>query len=284
MSISVASLTGGGSQEQGTFDELMRSVNSQIETQYDSGRIQGADYAQAYVGMTQAALQVGSQFTLQAPLVTQQELLAQENIVNTKKQGLLLDEALVKAKVDSIIASMQLEVLTEQKAKIINETALVAQQTSLMGEQLAKVTEEIELVKAQVAHIGVQDSMLAQQEANALSENANIVANAGKIAAETTILIQKGFTEQAQRLDDVDGVTVAGIIGKQKVLYTNQANGFIRDSEQKAAKIHADFFTVIKSVTGINNDSIYGASGPQIKAVMDNMVTNIGVTPIPPAV
>ena len=79
-----------------------------------------------------------------------------------------------------------------------------------------------------------------------------------KIDAENAVLVQKRVTELAQTdvfFDDgtdtysnaATGVTVAGIIGKQKSLYGAQTDGFARDAEQKLAKIVADAYSVRQS-------------------------------------
>jgi hypothetical protein len=49
----------------GVFDVLMRSVESHLDKQYNSGRIKGAEYATVYLGALQAVLQQAISFTLQ---------------------------------------------------------------------------------------------------------------------------------------------------------------------------------------------------------------------------
>lgn len=77
----------------GYFEILMNSINKQIKSQYDSGRIRGEDYAQVYMAMMQAALAQSMQFTLSKD----------------------------KAETD-------VELLEAQKAKLAAETALVGTQ------------------------------------------------------------------------------------------------------------------------------------------------------------
>lgn len=60
--ISLADLTDGDPDGQGTFDKLMLSVDSHLKTQYESGRIQGSDYAKVYVGSIQTTLQQAVEF------------------------------------------------------------------------------------------------------------------------------------------------------------------------------------------------------------------------------
>jgi len=49
----------------GVFDVIIGAVNGNIQAQYDSGRIPQSDYAQAYLGGLQSALQTAVQFLLQ---------------------------------------------------------------------------------------------------------------------------------------------------------------------------------------------------------------------------
>jgi len=63
-----------------------------------------------------------------------------------------------------------------------------------------------------------------------------------KVLAETALLTQKRTTEQAQTVGA--GVDVDSVIGRQKELYTNQADGFKRDAEQRVAKQMIDTWNV----------------------------------------
>ena len=68
--------------------------------------------------------------------------------------------------------------------------------------------------------------------------------------AQKALIIEQTEVQRAQtmntRLDDV--TTVAGAIGKQKDLYTQQIASYIRDSELKAAKIFADAWITQKTL------------------------------------
>lgn len=94
------------------------------------------------------------------------------------------------------------------------EADLMEQQVLLAQAQIEKVQAEIELVQKQI----------------------------DRSDAEAALLAQKVITEQAQV--SPTGVDPDSIIGKQKLLYQRQADGFKRDAEQKAAKILADSWSV----------------------------------------
>ena len=51
----------------GIFDELMMAINGNIQTQFDSGRITGAEYADVYLGGLQIAISEAMKFLLNKP-------------------------------------------------------------------------------------------------------------------------------------------------------------------------------------------------------------------------
>ena len=90
-----------------------------------------------------------------------------------------------------------------------------------------------------------QAELLASQtltEAYTLSDL--LPAQIDKLAAEIALLGQKKSTEEAQIKDIVDDLAVVGVIGKQKLLYGKQTDGFDRDAEQKAAKMMIDTWAI----------------------------------------
>lgn len=124
-----------------------------------------------------------------------------------EKQIALADSALLKAAVDLDIAETQLLIAVEQKLNIEAErTVLVATECKLRAEY--DVLMETKL----------------------------------KTAQETLLLTWKVTTEKAQTSDV--GVSADSVIGKQKVLYQAQSDGFARDAEQKTAKVMVDSWNV----------------------------------------
>jgi hypothetical protein len=56
----------------GVFDVLMDSINLQVNSDYELGRLKGTDYATVRLGTMQAALQQAITFVLQKPLLEKQ--------------------------------------------------------------------------------------------------------------------------------------------------------------------------------------------------------------------
>ena len=98
----------------GVFDKLMMAVNGNVKAEFDSGRINGSDYAKVYLAGIQSAIQGAIQFLLQRDLNEAQAAVAQE-----QKTAIIGQEALVAA---------QTLAATEQKNLYIAQQALVARQ------------------------------------------------------------------------------------------------------------------------------------------------------------
>lgn len=84
------------------------------------------------------------------------------------------------------------------------------------------------------------------------------------LPAQVTLVTEQGEVQRAQTLNTrSDSVTVVGLTGKQKDLYTQQITSYQRDSEIKAAKIFSDAWITMKTLdeglaapTGFQNTSL----------------------------
>lgn len=282
----------------GVFDHLMSSVELRLTEQFQQVRITGPQYAEVYLGAMQTTMAQAMQFVLQeqvaskqAELLEQQILtevqttaraaeevtLAQKNILIAIQQELKLREEILHVTAQTALINAQKLQTDAQTAKIgkdedlvdkqilseVQKTLLITAQTAATNSEKVltdqKTLSEVKntlLIVAQTAKIGAETSILEQKE---LTE----VEQTSKTAAETALLVQKTDTEKAQILDTVNTVAVAGVIGKQKNLFTAQTDGFARDAEQKVLKILLDTWNVGKTAddlwptpTGIENLSL----------------------------
>jgi len=101
---------------------------------------------------------------------------------------------------------------------------------------------EVELLRQNVANAILQGKVLIAEECKLRAEYDLVMQNVLKATQETLLLAQKVATEKAQT--QAGGVDADSIVGKQKILYQAQADGFARDAEQKAAKILVDSWNV----------------------------------------
>lgn len=95
----------------------------------------------------------------------------------------------------------------------------------------AAVNED--LVRAQVDQIRAQVAQMKVQE--------------DQIRAQIELIGYQGNAEQAKYKDVVDGLTVAGSIGKQKDVYSAQIKGFKDSALQSVAKTMMDIWSVQRS-------------------------------------
>ena len=93
------------------------------------------------------------------------------------------------------------------------------------------------------AYIEVLNATLAQATQFVVSQ-AQVAANDELIDAQIGLLGYQGISEQAKYLDSVDGLTIAGTIGKQKEIYAAQAKGFKDSALQSVAKTMIDTWSV----------------------------------------
>jgi len=168
-------------------------------------------------------------------------------------------------------AAAQVDLL---RAQIISQGV----QDTLGLAQVALAEKELEL-KATQLDISLAELEIKQAElVNLPKQGVLLDAQAIKINSEISLLKQKKLTEEAQIKDTVAGVAVVGVIGKQKALYAQQTLGFLRDAEQKAAKIMADAFNIEKTVAADPSkvpSVLYGLDGPSVKSVIDILKTGV---------
>jgi len=257
--INVTDLTTKALNGTGAFDELMQAVSVNLIEEYSKNRIKGADYSTVYLGAMTAVMQQALSFILERQTSDKQaELLdSQKKLADKQIEGSELDNQLK----------------TKQLIKMDSEIYLLQQQELNLAKELEKITAEIALINQNTANAAIQASSLTKQQA--------------KIEAETALLSQKKFTEQAQILDTVNGIAVTGVVGKQKALYAKQTDGFDRDAEQKLVKIFADTWNVRRSTNDKEGVAGTGLEDPNIQTAVSKAIVGIDATftvvPPPPS-
>ena len=220
---------------EGVFDYLMRATKAHLDEEYQKNRIRGPEYSRVYLGALQSVMQYAVQFALEKQRADKQaELLAAQVITEGKQQ----------------------ELLTAQIAKTADEQALIQQQISNLAAEALNIPKQGALLDAQVAKTSSEQALVDQQTTNAVTQNTVLIAEECKLRAEYDVLLeqrlktveetgllgQKKATERAQTVGT--GVDTDSIIGRQKSLYQAQADGFLRDAEQRAAKVLVDSWNV----------------------------------------
>lgn len=231
----------------GVFDELMTSVQVNLEEEYTKSRIKGSDYTKVYLGGLESVLTQSIVF-----------LLGRQQ---ADKQAELLQRQIDKMDIEIINEGIQTELLEKEKGKLDAEIALLIEQLVYLKNQSIKLAQDGALVD--------------QNTANALTTNGVILAQIDKVLAEVALLEQKVFTEQAQIRDIVDNELVVGVIGKENALRAQQTEGFKRDSEQKLLKIMTDTWITRQTTDGALADPA-GLADSDIDSVIQKARDGIG--------
>lgn len=240
-------ITDGCVDGEGIFDQMMRSIKAHLLEEYTSQRIRGAEYTQVYLGAMQAAMQQSLQWELSAQNSANQaeQIEAQTSQIN--KQTELTEEQIA-------LTSAQTELVKEQENTQIEQTQLVDQQGTNAGLEADNIPKQGSNIDANTALTESQDEntrsqtlLVQEQTTNATKTGLVLDEQKDKTHNEADTIGQKYKTEQAQINDSVDGNAVAGIIGKQKSLYSAQTDGYARDAEQKATKITMDAWSVLRT-------------------------------------
>lgn len=227
--ITLKDLTEGKLDGTGVFDVLMKTAGLHVQQEFDKNRIKGQDYAQVYLTAMQYVLQNSSVFLLQKDEAANKANLVLAQIKLAELQGELLQK-----EIDRELLTRDL--LEAQAAKVRAETAnVITENASLLAQQC--------LLKAQY------DLTMVQKL---------------QTTAQTSLVQQKIATEKAQTVDT--GVDDNSVIGRQKLLYKAQTDGFARDAEQKAAKMLIDTWNVrrttdegtVADATNMLNDATIG--------------------------
>ena len=172
----------------------------------------------------------------EANLLSEGALTAQQTLKVQKEVVIMGIEEL---RLDTQLAS-NLALTNAQVTKLASDNTNVLQNTA---ESQAKVNQ---LVK-EGAKTDAEKILVDRNAANALTQNATIIATTNKVTAEKDLLFQKKETEVAQTEDNVAAGATGGVVGKQLALFTEQTLGFTRDAEQKATKILSDAWSVARS-------------------------------------
>lgn len=133
--------------------------------------------------------------------------------------------------------------------------------------QKQKVDLEAQLMAQQIL-------LVTQQRLNAVTENGVIAASVTKAEKEVLFIAQKTVTELAQTTGT--GIASDSYLGKQISVLTQQASGYTRDSEQKAAKIMADAHVALLVSDVASGGTSAGLGDSAVSSVIAKLKTGVG--------
>ena len=162
-----------------------------------------------------------------------------------------------------------------QRHKLGYEAKILEMQAKIAEVELEKVRVELEIARLNAQKIPAEIAVLVGQKCKLDAEYDILMATKLKVAQETSLLAQKVATEKAQTVGS--GTDPDSVIGKQKLLYQAQTDGFQRDAEQKAAKLLVDTWNVRRTTdegTEANNMNLL--YDPAIGRAVGRLLEGVG--------
>ena len=234
-------VTGGG-----VFDDLMETINTHLDAQFKLGRITGTEYSTVYLGALQSAAQNAVSY-----------VIGQEK-TNSDVASATIQDTLISAQKLKVDADTTL--VTAQELKVDADKLLVNQQViSSAADDALKVKQGL-LVDAQELktdsenlNVVAQTTLLVAQELKVDSDTALNVAAELKVDAEKLAVDQETVTEYVQTglTSSAGSATSTSTMGRQQLLYQEQAKGFQWNADQKYLKTLLDAWAINTSTAGV---------------------------------
>lgn len=256
--ITLNNITDGNTQGNGHFDKLMLSVSSHLTKELNEDRISKKEYSNVYLQAMIQTLQLALQFELQKET-------ANLNNTGIEKDNLIRDQQFIKIQ-------EEIDLLQTQDLGLIKDNLI-------KDKQLLKLDEEIDLLQTQDLSL-IKDNLIKDKQLEKMEEEIDL------LQSQDLLIADQRNTERAKTQDTlIDGVSpVNGIIGKDKIIKTNQANlyeeqknAYTTDRKYKVAKIIADSYSINKSQDpGLTPPSSF--ENTEIDKVIDDLKTDTGLT------
>jgi hypothetical protein len=235
--ITVTDLT--NENKSGVFDKLIESLRLVLREEFTSNRITGSDYSKIVASTVDSVLSQSMQFLLQKDQSAKQVEVMEAQRLLAVTQELVVQKEILLAQANITKLDKEIEILEIQKgvmeASVLLTEAQAAKtekEVELLDIEKTKTSAEVDLVNASVADTIAKTAMITAQTANVSKEGTLMDKQILKTISETTFLEQRIKTEKAQISDYIDGAPVVGILGRQRVLYQAQSDGFKSKAKQ----------------------------------------------------
>lgn len=288
-------LTEGKLDGNGVFDKLMKTFELHLEREYNKQRIRGTDYANAYIGLINNALNQVSNYALEkSKLPLELQLLeaqihktATDTIVATK-QGGLIDAQIHKEMAQTEMLHLEMEykfpkelaLIDEQIANMKAEIALKEYELKhIKPIQLALQEKELALREKQL-DISVKELDIKEQQLRLAEYEVQVKAPAEvrSINAQADLYSQKVVTEKAQT--DASVIGSGSVIDHNNKVLAQQAISYDNDSKLKATSMLVDTWKVRRNddpdeapVNDINK-----LADPNIGTAVVKVLQSVGIT------
>ena len=209
----------------GIFDVLMNTATKHLQVQFDSGKINGELYANAYIQVYQVTLQTAKDIWLQKGISEAQLDLLREQITTegVKRNHLSKQADLLSA-----------QIITEgtQRDHLNKQIDLLDKQITSEDAKINHLNKQADLLSAQITSEGTKRTNLSKQT-DLLSEQITLEGIKGDHLSKQTDLLDKQINSEDAKRD----------------LYRRQIEGFDEDYKQKILKIMMDSWAVGFSVS-----------------------------------
>lgn len=195
--------------------------------------------------------------------VDQETLVTAQDVLKRTQEVLLTTAQIGKVNQDTATG-------VQQQANVTQDTLVKVAQVSSINQDISESQQKVLNLIQQALETVAKTGNVGQDTTNKVSTN-TVITNTGlKVAQETALLTQKVLTEEAQIVNRVSGAAldVAGVVGQQVLLYGRQADGFLRDAEQKAAKLQLDALNVRVSADPNAGTTPTSLANTEINAIM----------------
>lgn len=216
--INIEGVTSGSVDGTGSFDILAASMAKQLEREYDAGRIVGADYANAYIGILNSAMsqalhfelskaQAGFSADLTAQNLTSATIAAEISLATKQDQIDLIsnnkklsDEKLEQEEFITTVEGIKEFIAVATKNAQVD---ILLNNKSLSDEQLAQATTQGDIADEQLTQIRVAGEIQDNQK-EISADDANVSSSTvtsrislaeeqlANIKAQTKVLLEKG--------------------------------------------------------------------------------------------
>ena len=223
--LEISNYTTGAVNGTGVFDVVMQSLLAHLKGEYDKGRITGSEYTKTFIELTQAAMTTALNFMTQRQQIYWTAQQAQVQVIT----GLV---GLETSRTQYAISAYNFETTLPLQT----ETNIIQRN---VGTYNLSTTLPLQTATAQYQRDTVQYTLAY-----------TMPAQVQMLTAQKNLLLEQTEFQRAHTQDTrIDGTTaVAGAIGKQKLLYTQQITSYQRDSEVKSAKLFVDAWIVQKTI------------------------------------
>jgi hypothetical protein len=174
-------------------------------------------------------------------------------------------------------------ILTTNQAASVNAEKLILdyQLANILPEEKRQLTYTIDnILTEQYNKLNYEVDVLLVDQHSLMTQDINIKTfqHTDILPAQKNVLLEQYEVQRAQTLDTrSDNTTaVAGAIGKQKDLYTEQISSYVKDARYKAAKFWVDGWITQKSLDeGLNAPNEF--TNTQIDEVLVSLKGNLSL-------